>query len=296
MTDLLPAIVSPQWLEAQLSPTDNSGPGPGAEGNPATATLKVVDVRSYLDGRSGHEAYLAGHIPGAVFVELGQVLAAQAEPALGRHPLPTPEVFAAGLGQAGIADDDHVVAYDDLGGMTAGRLVWMLRVLGRSAALLDGGLPAWPGPLEAGSTGAVAATRTVQAWPEHELADADEVVAAIADGGVVIDARAPERFRGEQEPIDSRAGHVPGAINLPFAANLGPDGRFLPTDDLGRRFAPVAAVAEQADAIVYCGSGVSACHNILAMEAAGLPRPRLFVGSWSQWSSDPSRPVATGAD
>ncbi|MEZ5229500.1 MAG: sulfurtransferase [Acidimicrobiales bacterium] len=240
------------------------------------------------------------HLPGARFVDLDTVLAAPAAPVVGRHPMPTPEVFANGLANEGIGDDTTVVAYDDAGGMIAGRLVWMLRILGQDAALLDGGIGAWTAAngadqLETGAAdAAIAAERAIVSWPDGVMVDADEVAAHIANGGVVVDSRAGERFRGEVEPIDPKAGHVPGALNLPFAANLdGPldGGRFRPPGELAARFTE-AGVDDQA--IIYCGSGVSACNNILAAELAGVGRPRLYVGSWSGWSSDPDREVATG--
>ncbi len=275
----LPPIVTPEWLADQLA-----RPEPG---------LVVADVRWYLDGRSGPDAYRAGHIPGAVFIDMDTVLAAHGAPTDGRHPLPSPETFAAGLAAAGIGDQTPVVAYDDLGGTVAGRLVWMLRILGSSAALLDGGLGAWSGPVVEGpiAPAATPAKRTAQPWPADAIATEEQVVAHIAAGGVVADSRAPERYRGDTEPIDPRAGHVPGAVNLPMGANLGPGGRFRPPAELASRFAEAGA---DEDAIFYCGSGVSACHNVLAMEASGRARPRVYVGSWSAWSSDPSRPAATG--
>lgn len=257
--------------------------------------LVLLDVRSYLDGRDGYTEYTRGHIPGARFVDMDTVLASPASPEAGRHPLPSPEVFAEGLGRLGVADSAYVVAYDDLGGMVAGRLVWMLRIIGCEASLLDGGLQGWPNPLATTDLTIDAhqyplVTRTPVEWPAAAVADAAEVDRAVAAGVVVVDSRAAERYRGETEPIDPRAGHIPGAINLPFGDNL-TDGRFLPADQLRDRF---AGVGDQP--IFYCGSGVSACHNVLAMEAAGLPRPRLYVGSWSQWSNDPTRQAATGAN
>lgn len=272
----LPPIVTAEWLTENLT---------------TSPRIRVADVRSYLDGRSGHDAYVRGHIPGAVFVDLDEVLAAPASAKAGRHPLPEPDVFARGLAAVGIGNTDPVVAYDDLGGMTAGRLVWMLRIIGAPAALLDGGLPAWSGALQEGDEVPQATERSTVPWPNEELADADDVAAAAATAGVVVDARAAERFRGDVEPLDPRAGHVPGAVNLPFAANLDSEQRFRPPSELGRRFIDAGVGG---DAIMYCGSGVSACHNVLAMEACGLERPRLYVGSWSQWSSDDERPAATG--
>ena len=255
----------------------------------------MADVRSYLDGRDGREAYLAAHLPGAVFVDLDQVLAAPASAADGRHPMPTPETFASGLAAAGIGLDDPVVAYDDLGGMIAGRLVWMLRIIGAPAALLDGGLTAWSGPTETGEVTRPPVERPAIPWPAEAMVSIVDVEAQIAAGGLVVDSRAPERYRGETEPIDPRAGHIPGAVNAPFAGNLDPspdgDGRFRPRSELRERF---TALGADGDTVFYCGSGVSACNNVLAMEAAGFDRPKVYVGSWSQWSNDPDRPAATG--
>jgi thiosulfate/3-mercaptopyruvate sulfurtransferase len=258
--------------------------------------VAVCDVRWYLDGRSGQEAHRAGHIPGAVWVDLDTVLAGPPSADAGRHPLPSPEAFAAGLGAAGVGDDTPVVAYDDLAGMAAGRLVWLLRALGHEAALLDGGLGAWPGPLEEGDAHRPPAHFTPRPWPQHLLASADEVAEAAASGAaVVLDARAAERYRGEHEPVDPRAGHIPGARNAPYGANLGPDGQFLPHAAMRQHFEALG-VGEGTDVIVYCGSGVSACHDLLALEWAGYAngRARLYPGSWSQWSSDPARPAQTG--
>ncbi|MDH3682066.1 MAG: sulfurtransferase [Acidimicrobiia bacterium] len=275
----LPPIVSADWLANRLAE-------PGPEGS-----IVLADVRSYLDGRDGHAAYLEAHLPGAVFVDLDGVLAAPASPAEGRHPMPTPETFADGLGAAGIGADDPVVAYDDLGGMIAGRLVWMLRILGRPAALLDGGITAWPGPTEPGAVSRPPVERPVTPWPAEAIVSIDQVDAHLAAGRLLVDSRAPERYRGETEPIDPRAGHIPGAVNAPFADNLGEGKRFRSPEDLRRRFDELGA---NGDTVFYCGSGVSACNNVLAMEAAGHPRPRVFVGSWSQWSNDPDRPARSG--
>ncbi len=260
-----------------------------------TKTSRVVlcDVRYYLDGRDGRAAYLGGHLPGAVFIDMDTVLASPAGPVVGRHPLPTPEAFAEGLGAAGISEHDTVVVYDDLQGMVAGRLVWMLRILGQDAALLDGGIGAWDGPLVTNPTQPTAVECAVRPWPADAVVDADQALAHAGAGGVLADSRAAERYRGEVEPIDPRAGHVPGAINLPFSSNLQADGTFKSPDELRERFED-AGIDETA--IFYCGSGVSACHNLLAVEAAGLGLPRLYVASWSGWSSDPDRPAATHAD
>ena len=257
----------------------------------AVLDFVLCDVRWYLDGSSGREAYEAGHIPGAVFVDLDSDLTAPPSTGSGRHPLPTAEDFADALGALGIGPNDAVVAYDDSGGMSAGRLVWMLRVLGQPAALLNGGLQAWDGPIESGSTARPAVDCPVRPWPDDAFADIEEV-ARHAEQGIVLDARSTERFRGETEPVDPRPGHVPGARNAPFGQNLGGDGRFRSDRDLRDHYTSLG-VTDASEVIAYCGSGVSACHDLLAMEYAGLGRARLFVGSWSQWSSG-DRPAATG--
>jgi thiosulfate/3-mercaptopyruvate sulfurtransferase len=255
----------------------------------------LADVRWYLDGRSGRAAYEAGHLPGARFVDLDADLSAPVKggPA-GRHPLPEPDAFAAAMGRVGIGDGTTVIAYDDSGGGTAGRLVWMLRALGQPAALLDGGLASMPDELEAGPTPSVTpASFTARGWPADALVTADELTAHIAAGGIALDARSAERFRGENEVVDPRAGHIPGAASAPWTAALDGSGRFRSGADLRDHFGALGAGPDAA-VVCYCGSGVSACADILAVEAAGLPRPRLFVASWSGWSADPDRPVAVG--
>jgi thiosulfate/3-mercaptopyruvate sulfurtransferase len=257
-------------------------------------SVVVADVRWYLDGRDGRAAYEAGHIPGAVFVDLDADLSAPGDPTQGRHPLPSPEQFAAAMGRLGIGTDHVVVAYDDSGGGTAGRLVWMLRVTGHAAALLDGGLRAWTGALETGP-GATRSPATFDArpWSADALATADETAAA-ASAGAVLDARSSERFRGDSEAIDSRPGHIPGARSAPWAANLdAATGRFLPAAALRHRFEALGVRAGE-PLVAYCGSGVSACANLVALERAGFAGARLYVASWSGWSSDPDRPAATG--
>jgi thiosulfate/3-mercaptopyruvate sulfurtransferase len=250
----------------------------------------VADVRHYLDGRSSRAAYESGHLPAAVFVDLHGALADPPSPQRGRHPFPPPEHFAAGLGALGIGDDDPVVAYDDTGGMMAARLVWMLRAIGQPAALLDGGIQAWDGPLEREPTDRAPVTRTPRQWPTERLAGIDEVAETTAP---LLDARSGARFRGEEEPLDPRAGHIPGATSVPTAGNLAPDGRFRTPAALRERFARAGLPAEETP-IAYCGSGVSACHLLLAMEHAGLGTGRLYPGSWSQWSADPARPAGKG--
>jgi thiosulfate/3-mercaptopyruvate sulfurtransferase len=252
--------------------------------------IVLADVRWYLDGRSGRAAYDEGHLPGAVFVELDRRLAGNPGPEHGRHPLPDPDAFAAGMAALGIGDDDVVVAYDDAGGVTAARLVWMLRATGHDAALLDGGLDAFPGELERAEHPRARAVFTPRPWPAERLADTDD---AVDTRNVVIDARNRDRYRGEYEPVDPRPGHIPGALNLPCRENLADDGRFLPVEVLRRRFLH-AGVSDGGAVVSYCGSGVNACHNLLALEHAGLGTGRLYAGSWSQYSHDTDRPAAVG--
>ena len=258
------------------------------------ASVVVADVRWYLDGRSGRAAYDAGHIPGAVFVDLETVLAAPPGEGPGRHPLPDPEVFAAGMRDAGISDDDVVVACDDAGGSVAARLWWMLRVTGHAAAVLDGGIQAWTGPLEAGTQSSrPGGSFTAAPWPRSQIVDADEVARMLREGASVVDARAAERYRGDVEPIDPRAGHIPGARSAPWMDNLSPDGTFLTPDQLRARYESLGAVPD-GPVVAYCGSGVTACHDVLALRLAGFDDVRLYEGSWSDWCSDPARPAATG--
>ena len=248
-----------------------------------------ADVRHYLDGRSGRAAYDRGHLPGAIFVDVDHDLAAPGSAAEGRHPLPSPEAFAERMARLGGGDDDTVIAYDDAGGVMAARLVWMLRVTGHDAALLDGGVEAYAGELETAAPDRTRAAFTARPWPAERLAGVED---ATSGSFVVLDARQPERFRGESEPIDPRAGHIPGARNLPCRENLGTDGRFLPAVLLRERFA-AAGVTAGASVVSYCGSGVTACHNLLALERSGLGPGRLYPGSWSQYSAT-DRPAATG--
>jgi len=267
--------------------------------------VKLVDIRFKLDGSSGRAAYEAGHLPGAVYVELANVLAdPEADPSLGRHPLPSPERFAHGLSLAGVSDSDTVVAYDEAGGVMAARLVWLLRIVGHAAALLDGGpLAAVAGSLETGrGTNPEPAHFTPVPWPAEHFAGIEATATAAASGAtadgtatVVIDARDRARFAGGPDSVDPRSGHIPGARNVPVAEHLGADRRMASPEQLRQTFAAVGI--EPGTAVIsYCGSGVTACHNLLALERAGLGPARLFPGSWSRWSRDPSRPVATGAD
>lgn len=253
--------------------------------------LVVCDVRFHLaDHDQGRRDYDAGHLPGARFVDLHRELAGG--PGGGRHPLPTVADFAAVLGRLGIAPRHHVVAYDGAGGANAARLWWMLRSIGHSTvSVLDGGIQAWTAAGHALTTDVPEPTPTIYpAAPEWTgVVTADDVAQGLQYGATVIDARAPERFRGEVEPIDRQAGHIPGAINRFHADNLGPDGLHRPLAELAERFAGVGSAP-----VVYCGSGVTACHDLLALSLIGLSGARLYPGSWSEWSSDPARPVATG--
>lgn len=262
-----------------------------AESHPAPV---LVDVRWYLDGRSGLDAYRERHLPGAVFVDLDRWLTEPGGRGGGRHPLPSPQRFTEGLAQAGIGDDDTVVGYDDVGGRVAARLVWLLRATGRRAALLDGGLSAWTGPVETGEVTRRRSDPEVRAWPEGLLVDLDEAAGSgRRPGAVLLDAREAARYRGEHEPVDPRAGHVPGAVNLPASAALDTDGRLLPVERLREQLEAVGAGAD-ADVVASCGSGVTACFTLLVREHAGLPGGRLWPGSYSAWTADPSRPVVVG--
>ena len=257
--------------------------------------IVLCDVRWYLDGRSGYDAYLAGHIAGAIWVNLDKHLSAHGAPGLGRHPLPTAESFAASLGSLGISPDDPVVAYDDLNGTAAGRMVWMLRVIGHDAALLDGGLGSWTGAVETAPNVRTPCDCPVRAWPDGAFVDIDQAAGAGADPAtVLIDARGGDRYRGETEPVDPRPGHIPGAVNVPMTDNLGPNGRFANPQALRARYEAegVEGAGAADNAVVYCGSGVSACMDALAMEHAGLGRSQVYVGSWSQWSHT-DRPAET---
>ena len=261
--------------------------------------LVVADVRWYLDGRDGKAAYENSHIAGAVWVDLDNALAGHGLPATeGRHPFPTPEAFAADMSALGIGDDTVVVAYDDTGGLTAGRLVVMLRMLGCDAAVLNGGLNAWVAaglPTETGKAIEPTSKKfTATHWPDDRLATADEALAEATGGGVVIDARPLARFTGEQALIDPRPGHIPGARSAPWSAVLDDSGRLRTMDELKAHYAALGLADAETPSVAYCGSGVSACMNIVAMEHAGLTPPRLYVASWSGWSADPDRPAELG--
>jgi thiosulfate/3-mercaptopyruvate sulfurtransferase len=276
------ALVDAEWLAARL-------------GRPG---LVVADVR-WNPPRGAREAYERGHIPGAIPLDVDTDLAGPARGEGGRHPLPEPEAFAATMARAGIGDGTVVVAYDDARGSFAARLWWMLSVTGHPVAVLDGGLQAWPGPVETGPPvrAPAPATFTPRSWPAERLVDADEVDRLRADpSALVLDVRAADRYRGDVEPIDRVAGHIPGARNAPWTGNVDPgSGRFLPPEELRRRHRGLGA-DRAGEVVVHCGSGVTACHTILAAAIAGVPSPRLYVGSWSGWTAGHGRPVATGED
>lgn len=339
--DLPPPFLSPaDFRRALVEATEGSADG----------DLVLADVRWYLDGRSGREAFARGHVPGAVFVDLEEVLAGEPGPGVGRHPLPDPTRLAEGLGALGIAEDARVVAYDDCGSLVAARLVYLLRVLGQRAQLLDGGLAAWEGPVETGPPAArPGCRRPARPWPPDGFVDlswvqewSDREVVRLpgapgsgsarpasrrssaarphldADGAhpptsradpppvdsrleaapaVVLDVRAPARYCGDHEPIDPRAGHVPGARNLPASDLSDPaSGRLRSPAEIRAALGALGVVrqAREPEVVVYCGSGVNACFALLALEAAGLRRLRLWPGSWSQWSTCPDVPVSTG--
>ena len=244
----------------------------------------LVDLRWYADGRSARDAYLAEHLPGAVFVGV-ETVAGPPTPEGGRHPLPDPADFAAGLAAAGIGDQDTVVAYDDDSGVIAARLVWMLRATGHDAALLDGGLAGWSGERSRGPVTRPPAAFAVPTWPTALLVGIDDL-----DGLPVLDARPPARFRGEGETLDVRAGHIPGARNLPARESTDETGRLLPAAVLRAR---LTAAGVAPGWVSSCGSGVTACHTLLVAEHLGLPPGRLFPGSWSQWAAT-DRPAETG--
>jgi thiosulfate/3-mercaptopyruvate sulfurtransferase len=261
------------------------------------ADLVVLDARASLGTAGAAEAaYREAHLPGARFIDLEHDLSDHSRSG-GRHPWPDAERFTAALQRLGVRPDDQVVAYDAGDGALAAARAWfMLRALGhRSVAVLDGGLARWTAlglPLERDVPTPEPSTYRAE-FDESRLLDAHDVERHLAAGGTLIDARAAERFRGDVEPLDRVAGHVPGAINRPYAMNLS-EGRFKPADELAREFDALLGDAQPGDVVAMCGSGVTACHHMLAMEHAGRPGMKLFTGSWSGWLEDPQRPVARG--
>jgi len=252
--------------------------------------VRVVDFRWYLMGAKGRDAYERGHIPGAVFADLEAVTGRDGG---GRHPLPTGAQFEEEMQEAGISSSSKVVVYDDAGGSIASRLWFLLRWFGHgSQAVLDGGIGAWGTPVTT-DVPIVARGSFRSGEPDRSRILDFEGVRDLV-GVPLIDARAGERYRGEKEPVDPKAGHIPGAVSAPWSENLGSDGRFKSPEELRKRFAALGADGEKG-AVVYCGSGVNATHDLLAMEVAGLRTGRLYAGSWSDWSAR-DLPIATGED
>jgi thiosulfate/3-mercaptopyruvate sulfurtransferase len=258
------------------------------------ADLRILDVRWSLGGPPGLGLYRDGHIPGAVYVDLETELAGTPVPSEGRHPLPELPTLQAAARRWGIDAGDTVVVYDDLGGQSAARAWWLLRYAGvADVRLLDGALAAWRSaglPLESGTT--AAAPGTIELHYGHLPVLSMDEAGDLPERGILLDARAAERFRGEREPVDPRAGHIPGARSAPASGNLDVDGRFLTPQQLRRRYEALE-VRSDTPVGVYCGSGVTAAHDALALTIAGF-RPALYPGSWSQWSNHPGRAVATG--
>jgi thiosulfate/3-mercaptopyruvate sulfurtransferase len=258
----------------------------------------LLDIRWQVNRGSDREAYLGGHIPGAVFIDLDRELSAPPGRG-GRHPLPSPEAFTEAMRAAGVRNDHPVVVYDDATSITASRAWWLLRYFGHPAvAVLDGGLAAWAAagqPLQTGPATPAEPGNFVARPGGMPIVDAEQAAALPAAGGILIDARSPERYAGEVEPVDPVAGHIPGAVNRPTTANVEAKGRFLSQADLRTAFAELGLGAEDTAVAAYCGSGVAAAHEVLALELAGR-RAALYPGSWSEWTADPDRPVACTAE
>jgi len=262
--------------------------------------LTLFDCRFDLGNVSwGETEYSRAHLPGALYLHLDRDLSSPITESSGRHPLPDPERFAARLAECGASPDRQIVAYDQGNAAYAARLWWLARWIGlRNVAVLDGGIAAWRAaglPLDTAvrtpQPRALAVSLAENAWVSSETVDE----LRLRPGNLLIDARGAERFAGRNETIDGQAGHVPGARNLPFLENLGADGRFLPAEALRARFGTLLGSVAPTSLISMCGSGVTACHNLLALEHAGLTGARLYAGSWSEWIRDPRRPIATGA-
>jgi thiosulfate/3-mercaptopyruvate sulfurtransferase len=261
----------------------------------------VVDCRFDLaQPAAGEAAYRAGHIPGAIYAHLDRDLSAPITPATGRHPLPDPERFAVTLSGWGVGAETQVIAYDADNGMYASRLWWLLRWVGhRAVAVLDGGFKTWTTARLPTSTEIPARSPTrFEARPNRDLwVDAQQVLERVQQSDWrLLDARAPERYAGKVEPLDTVAGHVPGARNHPFATNLTSEGRFGAPEELRRRYEQSQAGVADDHTMVMCGSGVTACHSLLALEIAGKPGARLYAGSWSEWIRDGGRPIEVTRD
>ena len=267
--------------------------------------IAIIDCRfDLMNPDGGRRAYLEGHIPGARYADLNKDLSAPITATSGRHPLPTPSDFAGTLVRLGVGRATQVVAYDDSGGAFAARLWWMLRWVGHpAAAVLDGGIKAWVsegGTLLSGEEKPLPAAKdgphvSAQADTAAVIGTADLEQRLADPAFLLIDARAGERFAGTVEPIDTVGGHIKGAVNHPFSANLGTDGRFLPAQVLRQAWERRLAGRSPTQVAAMCGSGVTACHNLLSLEVAGLRGAKLYAGSWSEWIRDPRRPIAQGA-
>jgi thiosulfate/3-mercaptopyruvate sulfurtransferase len=283
MSALGPRPAHPLISVPELAAALREAPGPA-----------VLDVRWRLGGPPGVQSYRAGHLPGAVFADLDRDLAGPPGGAGGRHPPPEAAVFQAAMRRAGISPDRPVVVYDDADSTAAARAWWTLRYFGHGdVRVLDGGYRAWTAAGEpVTAAAAVPAPGTFTAVPGGMPALDAAGAAGLARSGVLLDARAGERYRGEHEPVDPVAGHIPGAVSAPTAANVRADGTFRPADELRARFAGLGAAGPEVGA--YCGSGVTAAHEVLALALAGIPAA-LYVGSWSGWVTDAGHPVATGA-
>jgi len=270
-------IVSTNWLAAHLYDPN----------------LAIADIRSVTNQPdAGRMMYREGHIPGAVFLDLDEDLADRSDLSKGRHPLPDPRVFVQKLARIGIGKGKRVIAHDDKAGSNAARLWWMLRWIGvRDSAVLDGGITKWVAeghPVESGQPHMVTSVEPFDAIVDRSMSfDKTQVAHAIENGFLLVDARSTERFRGEREPIDARAGHIPGAINAPWEHNItSATAPTLKSDAELRRLYQQLGVTDASRVVCYCGSGVTACHDILALELAGLPGAKLYPGSWSEWIVD----------
>lgn len=276
-------LVTPEWLRAHLG------------------EVRVLDVRWYLSGKRGADEYATGHLLGAAFVDLDRDLSSPKGRGPGRHPLPTAQAFASLLSRLGITATTRVVAYDDAGGSIAARVWWTFRHFGLpTAAVLDGGLAAWiaeGGSLTSEIPKITPAPAMRLVARTDDLADKHAVDRLrVSAGAVIYDVRAPERYEGKLEPVDARPGHVPGARSLPFAGNLrSPGGRFLDRDSLVARYAQAGATPDK-QVVCYCGSGVTACHSLLALAMTGREDALLYEGSWSDWAADSSLPAALGPE
>lgn len=258
----------------------------------------ILDCRfSLADGEIGAKAYRQGHIPGARYVHLNDDLSSEVKSYTGRHPLPNFALLAKKLGGWGVGNRSQVVVYDDASGAFAGRMWWLLRTMGHSqVAVLDGGIPHWRrlGLLLTTALPKISTNHFRCYLDDKQWLGAEQVENGLATRSItLIDARTPERFQGLQEPIDRKAGHIPKALNRPFQLNLGKDGLFLPATQLRQQFEQLTASAPAEQVVHMCGSGVTGCHNLLAMEVAGLSGSKLYAGSWSEWITDRNRGVAT---